>query len=171
MNTIEPFFNDLSIYPLCSNEQEVVDRFSRFAEVLSFCSELGIRSFRIDKSFKNYSVTRDKHIYDYISDNRTRSDVKLILSMARKPYIDDETPQFDKYVDCDIKLLKENALVDAYGLSCAYVSNSFSIGFSSEPFWRDNHEFKLKIRSSNHVSIATLRLSLSDGAVYLIISA
>ena len=147
MTPIEPCFNDLSIQPLCSNEQEVIERFSKFAQVLSFCSDLGIKRFRIDESFRNLPITTDKHVYDYFSDNRTSTDVMFILSMVRKPYIPDDTPEIAKYVNCDIKLQKDHAFIDAYGLSCAYVSDSFSVGFPSETFWSERYLFDLKIHN------------------------
>lgn len=147
MNSIEPFYNDLSNEPLCSNEEEAYERLSNFAQILKICYALGIRKFRFDNSFKNQKITKDSLVFDYLKNPKTKNDVVFILGMGRKPYIDDDTPEEAAYVNTDIKLLKEDKEIDAYGLTCAYLSGSFSIGFASEAFWKDNIVFRLKLTS------------------------
>lgn len=147
MNSIEPFYNDLSNEPLCSNEEEAYDRLSKFAQILKICYALGIRKFRYDNSFKNKKITEDSLVFDYLNNPKTKKVVDFILGMGRKPYIEDDTQEEAAYVDNDIKLLKEDKEIDAFGLACAYLSGSFSIGFASEAFWKDNNTFNLKITS------------------------
>lgn len=137
------FFNDLSITPLCNNDDEVSVRINSYVQILKFCGLLGFKKVRYEHSIHSIELKKDYTFHDYIIHHGKDDSLKLIFSMARKPYIDDDTPEEERFVNTLIKLNKNNNEIDAEGLTCAYLAKSFAIGFTSEPFWKNNILFEL----------------------------
>ncbi len=141
----EPFFNDLSIKPLCNNDEEVCTRINTYVQVLKFCGSLGYKKVRYEQPFQTIELKRNYTLHEYICSHGMDSSARLILSMVRKPYIDENTVEEERFVNTKVTLFKNNCEIDAEGLTCAYLAHSFAVGFASDLFWTTNNTFELSI--------------------------
>lgn len=156
----EPFFNELSIYPLCVNDQDVDQRINDFVKVLEFCgSFLGYKKVRFDRKAKEIELKKDFLLKDYLANNTTGNSygALLILNMLQPPYIDDDSEEEIKYATHTAKLVRDGKEIEAEGFACAYYSSGFVVGFASEDYWRQNVSFTVSViddatgRSRNHI--------------------
>ncbi len=141
----EPFFNDLSVFPLCNSDEEVHNRINNFVRLLEFCGSLGVKKVRFEQPFQSIELKKNYTLHEYINEHGMDANAMLILSMVRKPYLDEDSPEESQFVNTVIKLVRNNVEYDAEGLTCAYLSNSFAIGFASEDYWTSNYCFNLNI--------------------------
>lgn len=143
----EPIFNDLSIYPLCVSNEEMDERVSSFMDVLEFCGFLGFRKVRMDRSVGKLELMHGYFLKDYLFQNAkgNQNGVQLILNMLKPPYIDEGTVSEERYMTHTARFKKGDQNIEAEGLSCAFFSESFAVGFASEAFWKNDCSFKLSV--------------------------
>lgn len=138
MVTNELFFNELSLNPHCE-EGELHRRVLQYAEVLRRCGELDHKRIRYENDFAAVLVSPEKSLATYCYENIRNKDlntsISLILSTQYQPYIDPDTEQEAMYVENDYKVIVGDDSVSAYGLTSAFLSNSFSVGFQSSDEW------------------------------------
>lgn len=138
MGTNELFFNELSLNPHCEVD-ELHRRVLNYAEVLSRCGELGHKRIRYENDFAAIMLTPEKSLatycYENIHNTEYNTSISLILSTRHHPYIDPDTEQEAMYVENDYKVIVGDSSVSAYGLTSAFLSNSFSVGFQSSDEW------------------------------------
>ena len=156
----EIFFNELSTKPLCNNDEEIKDRLKEYSQILKFLGNtVGIEKVRSKQEMKSLELKKNSTLEDYIRSHWVEyqnSSISLILAMTIPPFIDDDTEEEKQFVYTDAKLNKGNDLIEAEGLTCAYLAKSFAIGFASEPFWKESHSFELSIHNQQtHVSKGT----------------
>ena len=145
----EPFFNEISVNPLCKTDQEVDKRVSDFVEVLEFCgSFLGFKKVRIDKSAKEIELKKDYYLKDYLAKNAygNNNGALLVLNMLQPPNIDDGTVEWMRYATHTARLIRDEKEVEAEGFACAYYSSGFVVGFASEDFWTNNVSFTVSVK-------------------------
>lgn len=103
----EPHFNNVSVFPLCLTDKELLDRIESYVKVLKFCKFLGISKVRYSESVVNLLLKENYTLCDFIKDNRNDDKSRLILSMTKYPYIDDNNEiAEEKYVYSKITLKK-----------------------------------------------------------------
>ena len=141
----EPFFNDISTQPFCITDAEIKERISAFVKILGFCGAIGFEKVRFEKSLQEILLKENYTLHEYISNHLKESGTRLILSMIRRPYLDEDSEAEEKYVNSKIRLVKEEKEVEAEGIACAHLADSFAVGFASEDFWRDNTLFTINV--------------------------
>lgn len=144
----EPFFNEISVEPLCETNQEIDTRIGAFVEVLKFCgSFLGFKRVRSNMPAKEVKLKKDVFLKDYLARNATGNNVgaHLILSMLQPPFIDDNTEEERKYILHTTRLVRDGQAVVANGFACAYYSSGFVVSFASEDYWIQNTSFTLSV--------------------------
>lgn len=138
MGTNELFFNELSVSPHCE-VGELHSRVLRYAEVLKRCGELGYKKIRYENDFAAIMVSPEKSLasycYENIRNTEYNTSISLILSTRHHPYIDPDTEQEALYVENDYRVTVGDGYVSAYGLTSAFLSKSFSVGFQSSDEW------------------------------------
>lgn len=144
----EPFFNDLSLSPLCASDEEVKRRLSSFANVLKFCGFLGFKKVRFDRPPDQLELKPGCTLQSYLSQNAkgNQNDAILLLSMLMPPYINGGTVAKERYDTHDIRLKVKDQELVANGLACAFFSDGFAVGFDSEDLWRNNILFELRVK-------------------------
>lgn len=142
-----PFFNDVSVFPLCATDDEIDIRIDEFVKILDFCGFLGFKKVRFDKRADALELRPGYYLKDYLSANARRNGNRalLILNMFQSPYIDGDSVAEERYLSHTARLQKDGGEIEAEGLSSAYYSGGFSIGFASENFWKDNISFTLTV--------------------------
>lgn len=143
----EPFFNDVSITPLCVTDEEVRTRIDGFVDILEFCGFLGFKKVRFDRSANELELKRGYYLKDYLAENAigNKSRALLLLNMLRLPYIENDAIAEDRYLTHTAKLKRDDREIEAEGLASAYFSNGFAVGFASEEFWRQHIVFTLSV--------------------------
>lgn len=144
----EPFFNDLSINPLCETDQEVDQRIGDFVKILKFCGVfLGYKKVRFDKPAKEIELKKDYYLRDYFAKYITGNNFRdlLVLNMLQPPCIEDDSEEEIKYATHTTKLKRDGKDIDAYGFACAYYSTGFVVGFASDDFWKNNTSFTVSV--------------------------
>lgn len=141
----EPFFNDISTLPLCQTVEELKGRILKYASILKFCGSLGFFKVRHEKPLQQVALMDNYTLHQYIAEHGQDEVVKLIQSMVRIPYLDEDSPEEDRFVNTTIKLKRDGEEVEAEGLACAYLSEGFAVGLSSCEYWSNNHSFTLTI--------------------------
>ncbi len=143
----EPFFNDISITPLCITDEEINARINEFVDILEFCGFLGFKKVRFDRPASEIELKQGYYVKDYLSEHAKGNGNKalLLLNMLKPPYIDDDTVAEERYVHHTARLLRDDIEVEAEGLASALFSDSFAVGFASEEYWRTNTSFTLTI--------------------------
>lgn len=144
----EPFFNDLSIYPLCETDQEVNQRIGDFVKILKFCGGfLGYKKVKFDKPAKEIELKKDYCLRDYFAKHAAGNSFGdlLVLNMLQPPCIEDDSEEEVKYATHTTKLKRDGKDVDAYGFACAYYSTGFVVGFASEDIWKNNTSFNVSV--------------------------
>lgn len=158
LNMKELFFNDISVYPLCSTDDEVAARIGSFVEILKFCNLLGFKEVRYETLFTKFLLKDNFTLHDYISKHNHDVSCNLILSMMHKPYIKDGSEAEEKYVNSIVRLCKDSEKVEAEGLACAHLSKGFAVGFASDNYWKDNISFQLIVTNQTTNSSVTERV-------------
>lgn len=143
----EPFFNEISVEPLCVSDQEVDARIGSFVEVLKFCGFLGFNVVRSNKPAKEVELKKNFFLGDYLAKNASGNnyEAQLILSMLQPPYIDDNTEEERKYILHTSRLVRDGQAVVADGFACAYYSSGFVVGFASDDYWLQNTSFTISV--------------------------
>ena len=143
----EPFFNDVSITPLCSTDDEVTERINEFVDILEFCGFLGFKKVRFNSFAGDIELKKGFFVRDYLAVHARGNGNRalLLLNMLKPPYIEDDSVAEERYISHTARLKKDGVEIESEGLASALFSNGFSIGFASEEFWRQNISFALRI--------------------------
>ncbi len=148
MREPEPFFNEISVEPLCETDQEIESRIKTFVAVLKFCGGfLGFKKVRSNKPAKDLELKKDFSLKDYLAKNAYGNNfgAQMFLSMLKPPYIYDDTEEEKMYILHTTKLVRKEQEVIADGFACAYYSSGFVVSFASDDFWVQNTSFTLSV--------------------------
>lgn len=148
------FFNELSIHPLAKNQTEGFHRVTCFLDTFKRASEKGFNKIRFEIPFEfgdilsGVSITSDLTLADYrkiyLHDNSNRRYGQLLLGLPKRPYLADNSEEADRYIQNTFSLIKDDEIVNPFGLASAYLLSTAAIGFCSEAFW-ENYQFNLII--------------------------
>ena len=156
---IEAYFNELSMEPLCSTNDEVELRIQTFATLLKELNKNNIKTVRYENSFSDIKLKQNLTLHDYClsSYNYNRDIVNLLYSTMKRPYLSEEQDR-DFYTYDDVKFVSaQNTEHNCIGLYIAKLKNTFAIGFNAGLF-------KDKLDVSY-----TLKLKKADNKMTLII--
>ena len=147
----EVFFNELSLQPFCGIE-EMHNHVREFASVLRHCVELGYRKVRYEHDFSSIMISAKQSLADYCYEFNRRPDlntaINLMLSMQCRPYIPAGTQPETKYLENDYEIEIGLEKLAGFGMTAAYLSNSFAVGFCSSPKWEKQCCFVIRIQNS-----------------------
>ena len=134
------YFNELSLQPF-GEQEETKDRILTYSKVLKHCGGLGHKKVRYEYEFDALMISENQSLKDYCFKNLHRPElhtaINLMLSTQYHPYIDDETPQEKDFIEHQYQLIIENYPRFGYGLTTAFLNDSFAIGFCSGDTWSD----------------------------------
>lgn len=134
---VEPCFNELSIFPLCSTKEEVKKRVATFISLLQKLEELGIKRTRYEDHFSDIKLCEKYSLAEFCNCPVNRKERDFLYSHMRRPYLDQNNEQlFYKYLNCKF-IANDNKKVDCLGLYVAHVTRSFSVGFNAGLFEGD----------------------------------
>lgn len=133
----EVCFNELSLFPLCSDKAEVEKRMRRYAITLKELSSLWkIKKVRYHENMVNIPLTMDMTLQQYCEAHRHDPLATLLLSTFTMPQVDENDEiMLEQYCDTHVSVHKEGECVNSHGFNAAYCQSTFCIGFQSEAFW------------------------------------
>ena len=131
---IEPCFNELSIYPLCTTDENVDKRVVTFIELLKEIKKYGIKRVRYENSFSDIKLKENYSLQDYCNSafsSKEKSRAQFFYATMRRPYLDEDKEElFYTYDHCEVEVGDERK--DCMGLYVAAITESFAVGFYSE---------------------------------------
>jgi len=137
-------FNELSVSPLSGNKTMGFERVVLFLKTFKRSQDLSYNKIRFDVAtgedvLAKTRVTREYSLADYrgffLQDRQNRRYGQLLLGLAKRPYIDDNSEEEGRYIQNTFKIKKDGQIIEPYGLAAAYIYSTIGIGFNSEPFW------------------------------------
>lgn len=137
---MELIFNELSLFPLSGDDNEVVKIFHGL--LLTFRESkdrYGFNHIRFQVDYSNLNVTSTKTFHEWvysITDFTLRS---AILSIAKRPFVENlEDEVLDKYLGNNFIIADDDAPTNKppFGLSIAYIKSIPAISLSSHYFWK-----------------------------------
>ncbi len=141
MMLTDPCFNELSVFPLCTNDVEVRTRIETFISLLRRLKKYGFTKLRCEHGLSDFKLTETISISDYSQsalvkgnhDNKDRNNALFLFSFVRKPYLNDKEESFFGLFDEVKSCLNEddNEWIDCYGLYIAYLLKSFVVSFDT----------------------------------------
>lgn len=166
MEINEICFNELSLFPLCKDNQEIEDRIRQYVFTLHAAREkYKIKKVRYYDNFVNIHLSDCITIQDYINSHLHSPLAIILINTFTMPYVDeDDEDVLNKYCETQVFLKKEttcndNLLVqddkdaeqpsktkvtsekkieklNSHGFNAAYCIGTFCIGFMSELLWK-----------------------------------
>lgn len=135
----DPCFNELSVFPLCTNDAEVHTRIETFVSLLRRLRKYGFVKLRSEHGLSDFKLTETMSLFEYCQlaftkDNpnkKDRDNAIFLFTFVRKPYLkDNEESNFGdydevKYCSDEVK----NTWRNCYGFYIAYILNSFAVSF------------------------------------------
>lgn len=137
---VEPCFNELTMIPYCSTEDEVEQRVDSFISTLNTLKQHGIKRVRYENGFSDIILKEGLSLEDYCNQAATgkrKNNRDFLYSFLKKPYLNEgEESVFNKYDDC-VFLSEQDESINCLGLYVAFIMNSFAVGFENGIF-KDN---------------------------------
>ena len=131
---IEPCFNELSIFPLCTTDEDMEQRLATFIDLLKEIKKYGIKKVRYESSFLDIKLKENCSLQDYCnkaSTSQERTRAAFLYSTLRRPYLDEDKEElFYIYDKCELEDGDERK--DCMGMYVAALMKSFAVGFYSE---------------------------------------
>ncbi|ERJ65011.1 hypothetical protein HMPREF1554_01864 [Porphyromonas gingivalis F0569] len=138
---IEPCFNELSLQPFCSTQEEADLRIADFIKLLKELEQFGIRRTRYETDFTAiHLLDKDNYsLYNYCRNPKNKNQELFLYSHMRRPYMDEkDEDMFYSYSDCKF-ITDDNKELDCIGLYVSHITKSFSVGFNVGLFEGDRH--------------------------------
>jgi hypothetical protein len=144
------FLNELSISPLADDFTGAWERVHKF--ITTYKSRpVDIFENRIcsDEYLGNIKLTPDLDLQTFCRHPKGGTLGRLLLGLTKHPYIDQDSPQEDKFIEASYFVLKDEKKVSTNGLAAAFLHDSIGISFISEKFW-EGLNFTLLVTDQNN---------------------
>ncbi len=127
---------DLSLLSRCTIDN-VVDN---YVSTLVAAKKHDVNKVRYEHGVEGVFIANNYTLHQYCIDNLkgiNRNKAALILSMQKRPYIEDDSIAEALFVECTVKLRLGEDLCDVHGIAAAYALNTYCVGFESDDFWKN----------------------------------
>lgn len=132
-------FNELSINPLCKDNDEAKQRIAKFIHILHELREnTGLKKIRHKEYITGIPLTGDMTLQDYCIRHNHDNEAILLMSMFVHPQVDmDDDVSLESYLDTTTELKQpDGTKEEADGFNAAYCQNTFCVGFLSDESWK-----------------------------------
>ena len=144
------YFNDLSLQPY--NSATLDARVIAYANLISKCyAELKFEKVRYALDLGFINIDNDLSLYQYCLENTRNTQIILILSTKRYPYIDNDDQLGDDFVDKKFELNIGGSNMQSAGFACACLHQSFCVGLPSIRFASANLQYNVTVADSSVV--------------------
>lgn len=120
----------------CPLQAEALNLYIRdYAETIREAYVQNFNKVRYENGAFGIQLTSNITMYEYCQEHLADLSVQTILLTQAKPYIDEDSEAEEKYVEKGILIANINeAKIESYSLSAAYLNHSIGIGFKNNNF-------------------------------------
>lgn len=126
-------FNELSTLDKAENEDMLL-LFSNFAKAIKSLKQQGFSGVRYEQGITSLS-NEHRNIFELQRHPMGNTWFKFILSTARNPYIDPDTPAEERYVNEDFEVNINEEWAVGQGFTAAYLLDTIVISLATHPKW------------------------------------
>ncbi|MDR1023128.1 MAG: hypothetical protein LBL94_07665, partial [Prevotellaceae bacterium] len=136
------FFNELSCEPVADSKYSAIERMNVFAKTVSIARQKGFRNIQCDYPANAIMLAQQYSLFDWLNDSTVSREYRdFMYGVIVPPYIDEDEPEFEQYVDSTVTF--ENAecnisKIGCIGLASAYLYNLPAISILSIPLWEQH---------------------------------
>ena len=156
---MELIFNELSETPLCSDKTEAFNRVDRLIETYKAAHQIGFNRIRFYGGYEEINLLNDYTLNDYCNEKKhSRTKGSLLRGVFKKPYIDDNSVEEQRYIESSFSIRISGAEIAPYGLAAAFLYSTPAIGFLSEKFWED-YLFNITVKTTTEEVVTVYCIS------------
>lgn len=148
---MEIFYNELSSYPLASNQEDAKARIIILLETMKSLREHDINIMRTHDGFYAELLSEDYSFSNFFGDPSVSMDLKILLrTIVANPFIEDtDSYEAEMFISNTFNTQNyNNQNVSPEGLACSFVFSSPVISVDSHAYWRRSH-LSLTVTSSD----------------------
>lgn len=155
---MELIFNEQSIHPLAIDTPTAAERMYAFIKTYQAANEHGFKGIRYLNAFDEIYLTREMTLNQFCYHRQYRTLGGLLLSLARHPFIDDNSAEEERFIQSNFFLQRGEDKLLVYGLAAAYLYNTLGINFASSAYWKQL-AFPLQIEGKEANQVTVLAIS------------
>lgn len=149
---MELLFNELSYYPLATNDVEAEHRFIQLLKTFKEANKtFGFKKIQFHTNHSEQPITTSKTFYQTISSLSNNDLKRTLLSFIKKPFIDDlEEEEMGAFFESNYEITNKNVPVkdEPIALPIAHIKSTMTISFNSDAFWQNRKINILKTNTS-----------------------
>jgi len=149
---MELICNELSYYPIASNNSEAETRFNQLLKCFKEANKtFGFKTIRFHSDFADQNITADSKFYEWVTTVSNSTLKNTILSFFRKPFADDlNDEELESFLESDYIVAHDNVPTDEspLGLPIAHIKSTITLSFNSDVFWQKRKINILKTNTS-----------------------
>ena len=149
---MELICNELSYYPIASNNNEAEIRFKQLLKCFKEANKIfGFKTIRFHSDFAKQDITVDKKFSEWISTVSNSTLKNTILSFFRKPFADDlNDDELETFLESNYVIAHDNVPTreSPLGLLIAHIRSTITVSFNSDIFWQKRKINILKTNTS-----------------------
>lgn len=134
-------FNELSVNPLSKDKYEAITKVTEFVNTISAARRSGFDKIRSEFSPFEIKLSPNYSLRDWLNDNSVSRDLKnFLFGTIVTPFINEDDESIgDNYVEANYYFENNDKTeVECLGLAAAFLYETLSISFNSDPIWRNN---------------------------------
>ena len=158
-------FNELSFQDKEDNEDTLL-LFYNYVNTIKALKEKGFNGVRYEYGISSLIKDGLRNVYDLKNTNIGRIYFELIISTARSPYIESDTPEEDKYINESYEINVDDVWCAGQGFITAHIIKTIVISLSTHLRWSKNvfaiRDAKDKILKGEVINVDTPESSNTD---------
>ncbi|MDE5944553.1 MAG: hypothetical protein K2G93_03085 [Rikenella sp.] len=131
---MELIFNEQSAISPAKSLTDAHTVVMQYVQTYKEAKEHGFKKIRYEKPFDQITIAPNCTLNDFCNSNRTLGG--LLLGLARHPFIKDNTPEEDRFIENNFFIDKNGCRIPVEGLGVAFLYKSIAISFAFDPFWK-----------------------------------
>jgi len=140
---MELAFNELSQTPLLDDAYAANDRMLLFSRTVAEARKKGFRNIRTHLSTSEIKLTQDYSLHNWLFDKNFPAESRsLFYDMFVQPFINEDNEDVEaKYIEANYFFEDNENLIpkqECLGLTSAYLGETITISFQSNPAWLKN---------------------------------
>lgn len=134
-------FNELSTNPLSKDKYEANTKVTEFVKTLGTARKNGFDKIRSEFSAFQIKLSPDYSLRDWLNDSSVSKELKdFLFGTIVTPFINEDDEDIgDNYIESYYYFENDDKTkVECLGLTAAFLYDTLSISFNSDPIWRNN---------------------------------
>lgn len=130
---MELIFNEQSAISPAKNLTDAYTAVEQYIQTYKEAEKHEFKKIRYEKPFDQITIAPNYTLNDFCNSNKTLGG--LLLGLARHPFIDDNTPEENRFIENNFFIEQNSRQISVEGLGVAYLYKSIAISFVFDPFW------------------------------------